>query len=197
MSAEPMPLIFIGAGGHAAVLREIAQFLGHPILGYVAQIKSDYLADLPHLGDDPWLKQRKMLAHVQLVNAIGSVHVEGNLKRSRIFEDYKAMGYSFASMLHPMAIISPEARLGEGLQVMAGAILQPGCTLGSNVIINTGAVVEHHCVIEADAHIAPRATLCGGCQVGGESFIGAGAICVQGAIIPPQTMVKAGQLISV
>lgn len=184
-------LILIGGGGHATVVRDMAKLCGYEVEGYVAHCESAFLREMLYLGDDEYFLNNNSPACSTLINAVGSVCVADNKKRSDLFISYKRRGFSFTTLTHPSAIIAAEITLGEGVQVMAGAILQPGCAIGDNVIINTGAVVEHHCIVAGHAHLAPRATLCGGCKVGAGSFIGAGAVCVQGMELPEAIMVKA------
>ena len=58
------------------------------------------------------------------MNGIGSV--KSTSGRRRIFEQFQRKRYRFASVIHPAATIATDARLLEGVQVMAGAVVQPG-----------------------------------------------------------------------
>lgn len=190
-----LPLIVLGAGGHAKVLVDALVGAGRPVFGLAdadpAKAGSIVLG-VPVMEGD-----KKVLAFppdaVRLVNGIGSVRVSP--LRRQLYERFKNRGYFFERVTHVSAIIAPDTVLGEGAQIMAGAILQTGCRTGENVIINTRAAVDHDCVIGNHAHISPGAVLCGNVRVGDSSHIGAGATVVQGVHIGRNCMIAAGAVV--
>ena len=186
------PLILVGSGGHARVLLSTLRLLGARILGFVDPDKTRAeLLGIPCLGGDDAISSDP--SQVLLVNGLGSVASIGN--RLRVYESFRRRGYRFASVIHPGAIIAPEAELADGVQIMAGAILQTGCVIEENCIINTGARVDHDCVIRAHAHIAPGAVLSGNVHVGSRSHVGAGATVIQGVHIGSDAIVGAGAVV--
>src|SRR5208282_3868848 len=61
---------------------------------------------------------------VELVNGLGSI---GETTQRRIlYEKFKELGYRFAGVIHPSAVIAGDVCLGEGAQIMAGVVIQPG-----------------------------------------------------------------------
>ena len=191
--ADPVqPLILVGSGGHARVLLSTLLLLGRRVLGFVDPDKTHAeLLGVPYLGDDDAVSPDP--TQVLLVNGVGSVASIAN--RLRVYESFRRRGYHFASVIHPGAIIAPEAVLADGVQIMAGAILQTGCVVEENCIINTGARVDHDCVIYAHAHIAPGAVLSGNVHVGSRSHVGAGATVIQGVHIGSDSIVGAGAVV--
>lgn len=190
------PLLIIGAGGHAAVLAEIIKLTKRTVVGVVAlqeQLIPGY-AEYPYLGDDVIIEQYDP-ATVQLINAVGAVSVESNGKRAALFNQYKQKGFSFATLIHPSAVIASTASIGEGVQIMAGAIVQPNVKIAHNCIINTRASIDHDCQIGESAHIAPGAILSGNISLGRESHIGVGATLIQGLTIGEAVMICAGATI--
>ena len=186
------PVIVLGAGGHASVLVDILRSQGVIPLALVAPttgVPRVVLADIPL-----WNDEAKILAHhpdeVDLVNGIGSL--PGNTLRAELFARYRVLGYHFAQVVSPKAIISDYAALEEGVQIMAGAIIQAGSRIGANSIINTGAIVDHECHIGGDNHVAPGAVLSGCVETGAEVHIGTGAAVIQGISIGTRAVVGAG-----
>ncbi len=190
------PLLIIGAGGHASVLAEIIKIRQLLVLGVVALNEQPIKGyeQYPCLGNDDSIKNYDP-ATVRLVNAIGTISVEANAKRGSLFKKYKTLGYQFATLIHPAAVVSSTAHIQEGAQVMAGAIIQSNTTIGHNTIINTRASIDHDCQIGNSVHIAPSATLSGGVTVGDYTFIGAGATIIQGRMIAENEMIRAGTLV--
>lgn len=190
-----LPLIVLGAGGHAKVLVDALIGAGRLVRGLTdadpAKAGAAVLG-VPVLGED-----KKVLAFapeaVRLVNGIGSARVP--VLRRQLFDSFKKSGYFFERVVHPSAIVAPDVVLAEGAQIMAGVILQTGCRIGENVIINTRAAVDHDCVIGSHVHLAPGVTLCGNVEVGEGSHIGAGATVIQGVRIGCNCMVAAGAVV--
>ena len=101
----------------------------------------------------------------------------------------------FVKAIHPSAIISKFASIGEGTVIMAGAIINPEAKIGNHCIINTAAVIEHDCIIDNFAHISPSASLAGNVIVGEGAHIGIGATIIQGIKIGKWTTIGAGAII--
>jgi len=97
--------------------------------------------------------------------------------------------------VHPSAVISKSASLGEGVTVMAGVLINANSQIGNNVIINTGAIVEHDCIVGDHIHVATGARLAGTVTVGTGSHIGAGAIVLEGRSIGSNSIVGAGAVV--
>ncbi|HEX3032888.1 MAG TPA: NeuD/PglB/VioB family sugar acetyltransferase, partial [Bacillota bacterium] len=115
--------------------------------------------------------------------------------RSKLFDKFKADGYSFASVIHPSAIIGYDVELGEGVQILAGAIIQPGSRVGANTIINTKASLDHDCIIGAQVHVAPGVTMSGNVRIADGVHIGTGAVLIQGISVGRNSLVGAGAVV--
>lgn len=193
IGATSQPLILLGAGGHAKVLLSLAALLGREVAGVcdpaLAQQGVRQWRGLPVLGGNEALGALSP-ARVDLINGIGQT--VGNAGRRRLYEELCGRGFHFPTLVHPAASVATEARLAEGVQVMAGAVLQADCEISENTIINTRAGVDHDVWIGAHAHVAPGATLCGGARIGVGAFIGAGATVIQGVSIGDAAVVGAG-----
>ena len=188
-------VILLGGGGHAKVLLDALRLLPVDILGYTSPRQSAdgrFEADISYLGTDEEIASRFDL-NVKLVNAIGAAGLPD--KRAEVYARFKQWGYSFLQVIHPSAVIGTGVRLGEGVQIMAGAVIQPDTTIGANALINTRASVDHDCQIGDHAHIAPGTTLCGAVSVGHTTHIGAGTTVIQGVHIGRRCLIGAGSLV--
>jgi sugar O-acyltransferase (sialic acid O-acetyltransferase NeuD family) len=191
----PASVVIIGAGGHARVLLDALQLSARKILGFIDPAFAKGAqgpGGLPLLGGDEVLKDLSM-SQVQLVNGIGSVGP--TTSRDAVYRRGKAAGFTFAQVVHPSAVVSSSAHLGEGAQLMAGCIVQTGAVIGANSIVNTRASVDHDCRIGETVHIAPGATLSGDVRVGDRTHIGTGAVVIQGISIGADSLVAAGAVV--
>lgn len=191
-----LPLIILGAGGHGRVVASTLLMTGRRLLGFLdadQELWGTSRLELPVLGGDCCLHGFSPTS-IRLVNGIGAN--EHSQVRKGMFEDHKAKGFSFESVIHPSSSIAPGVTLGEGVQVMAGAVIQIGSKVGCNAIINTGATIDHDCVIGAHTHVAPGATLSGGVTIGCNCHIGTGAVVIQSVDLGNESMLAAGAVLT-
>jgi len=190
-----LPIILLGAGGHAKVLIDALRLQSVEILGIVdvdPNKKGLELMGLPIIGSDEEVMKYSP-QKIRLVNGIGSVRISP--LRRQLFENFKCKGYQFENVIHPSAIIANEVILSEGVQIMAGVIIQAGCQIGVNTIINTGSLVDHDCLIGQHVHIAPGVVLSGGVVVDENVHIGTGAVIIQGLQVGANSLVAAGAVV--
>lgn len=149
-----------GASGHGKVIKDIAEACGDSVEGFV--------------DDNPFFSQycKKKVYHQ--ADGLSPIIVSIGVNRTRKMIVEK-LNCQFATAIHPTAIVSPSAKIGEGTVVMPGAIINADVVIGKHCIINTGASVDHECVVEDYCHVAPHASLCGQVHVGEGSLIGVGA----------------------
>jgi UDP-perosamine 4-acetyltransferase len=187
-------VILIGGGGHARVLWDtLSEDFTCEVLGYVDNSGATAI-DLKYLGKDDDLLEKFPAGELLLVNGIGSVDLPEN--REQVFGLFKSKGYRFRSVVHPRAVISSRARLGEGVQVSAGAVINTGAHLGNNVIINTSASIDHDTLVGDHTHVAPGVTVSGGVVIGAGVHVGTGAKVVQGVRIGDRVLVAAGSVVT-
>lgn len=190
---EKQSIIVLGGGGHARVLIATLLLQGPSVLGFVdpaAPLEPIYRVKC--LGDDDAILQHQA-RDVRLVNGLGSVG--SNVARSLLFRRFKEQGYRFASVVHRTAIVARDVRLGEGVQIMAGAVLQPGSRVGPNSIVNSGAVVDHDCKIGAHVHVGPGAVISGQVHIALGAHIGTGSSIIQSVRIGSWSVVGAGAVV--
>lgn len=182
-----MRIVIVGAGGHAQVVADI--FFQHRKLGdsfqpigYVDDnqgLKGSSFLGLPVLGKLDWLTKNRDQFD-QVIIAIGS-----NKIRMQVAELLESLLISFATAIHPSAIIGSAVEIGSGSIVCANVVINPGTYIGKHAIINTAATVDHHSHVQEFAHLAP------GTHTGGEVSIGRGAFLGVGALVLPRQ--KIGQ----
>ena len=161
-----MDLIILGAGGHGQVVADIAR-----------QMKKydsvQFLDDNSDLAIGPcsdFVKYK--FADVEMYPAFGNnvARVEWEMKLLK-------EGISLATIIHPLAYISPNAHISAGSVFMPYSVVNTGCEIGMACIINCSAILDHHCILEDGCHIAP------------------GAIVKGGNHLPPFTKVDSGEVI--
>lgn len=190
------PVLVIGAGGHARVIADMLRRLGMNIAAF-AETNSERvggnLLGVPVISEEDALE--KFARDGVAANSIGSTDAAGLCHRAEVFNTYKSCGFVFPILVHPSATVAMDVRIGEGVQVMAGAIIQPNCDIGENSLINTHASVDHDCILGVGVHVAPGAILSGGVTIGAHSHIGAGAVLIQGVRVGAGSTIAAGAVV--
>ncbi|NOU51774.1 acetyltransferase [Pseudoalteromonas sp. JBTF-M23] len=161
--------LMLGAGGHAAVLADILYSQGKELVGVVApEVVAGHgiFTSVRHFDSDDAVLDFNP-KDVLLVNGIGAMPRKS--LRRLLYNRYRDLGYSFATIVADSAIVSEHAVLEAGAQVMQSAVINIGSRIGENSIVNTSATVEHDCDIGEHCHIAPGATLSG--QVKLEKYV--------------------------
>lgn len=191
-----IPVIVLGSGGHAKVLIDILRTQSYEIVGVTvpkASLAGETFQGVKIIGNDEMILKYPT-EDIRLVNGLGSI--EKTDKRKELYLHFKRKGYSFVNVIHSSAVIADGVKLGEGVQVMAGAIIQTGSEIYSNCIVNTKASIDHDCHIGAHVHLAPGVTLSGDVKVDEGVHIGTGAIVIQGILIGKNSLIAAGALVN-
>lgn len=193
-----LPLIIVGAGGHAVVVADALLASGERVLGFTDSDPTCHgriACGVPVLGDDAVL-QRHAPQALRLANGIGGVgDPRRDALRRSVQQSLAAQGWQFVTVRHPAAVVSPFARIGNSVQILAAAVVQAGADVGEGCIVNTAAVVEHNVSLGDWTHVAPRALICGDVVIGSRCHIGAGAVVRQGLRLPDDTIVGAGAVV--
>lgn len=188
-SASLLPLLVVGAGGHARVLIDMAEKQArYRVVGLLdehPQLAGETVLGYRVLGGREQLGRETLPSHA--IVAIGSA--AGRAAWQEILEE---MGFQLAVLVHPAAVVGRDVRLGAGTVLMAGAVVNSGSRLGRGVIVNTGASIDHDCEIDDFAHVAPGARLAGGVRVGARAHVGIGSCVIQNLRVGAEAVVGAG-----
>ena len=121
----------------------------------------------------------------------------GSMKmRKKIFNLYVSEGWEPVNVIHPSAIISPYAKLGRGVLVVAGSVIMTKPMIGDNVVIDTAAQVNHDNVIEDHVYIASGVVLSGGVHIEENTLLDDGVIVSLGKRVAHDCIVGAGAVVA-
>jgi acetyltransferase EpsM len=188
-------IVLIGGGGHARVVADAfhAEGRGAELAGYLDWEPSAEMTTrtgLPYLGPDEgyrWNGRHGILCFGGLDGAAG--------RREAVRRLATSVG-GWASVIHPDAVISAKATIGEGSVVCAGVIVNTGARIGAHSVINTGAVVEHDVVLGEHVQVSPGAILGGGVSVGAGGYVGLGAVLRDHVTVGDGAVVGMGSVVT-
>ena len=178
-------MYLFGASGHGKVIKDILNANGIKVEAFV--------------DDNPNVNEcgGRLVLHDAMGLSPMIVSIGVNRIRKMIVERLRAnnSAIEFATAIHPSAVISPSAKIGEGTVVMAGAVVNADAVIGNHCIVNTGATVDHDCVVEDYCHVAPGANVSGGTHIGEGTWIGVGACVIQCLNIGKWSFIGAGSVV--
>lgn len=185
---DTTPISLIGGGGHAKVVLDAIVASGRTAHGV---LDDDPSAALCADGRVRWLGglDSELGDEARVVVAIGAIDA-----RQRVvgrLDPVRACG----AIVHPSAVVSGRARIGDGSFVGAGAVVHADAAIALHGIVNTGAIVEHDCALGVNVHVAPGAVLGGGVVIGDHTLIGIGACVLPGVRIGSQCTIGAGAVV--
>lgn len=186
--AAKAPLVIVGAGGFG---REVAAW-AEPLFEVIG-FQDDNPSALERFGS-PYPILGPSLSpppseEVKCLIAIGSC-----LARKRVAQKLEAIGWKFATLIHPTSIIGPRVEIGEGTMICPMCILTTDIRVGRHVLLNCQTVLGHDCqigdfctlnchsevtgfgVLEEGVFLGTHAALTPGVRVGRQATVGAGSI---------------------
>jgi len=183
------PVAIIGYSGHAYVIIDILLNAGRLVTAYCdAEEKANNPYHLSYLG-----KESEVIHKLKKFDYFACVGHNGI--REKIHMQMSQFLGNPINAIHPSAVISASARMGDGIMIAANATINPMVELGRGVICNTSTSIDHECIIDDFVHIAPGAVLCGNVKVGRNTFIGANSVIKQGVVIGNNVTIGAGTVV--
>lgn len=98
----------------------------------------------------------------------------------------------FARVIHPGAHVSPLARIGRNVVIMAGAVVTSNAEIGDHVCILPNTVIHHDAVVGDWTLIGANVTIAGHTRVGRNCYIGSGSSLMNGLLVGDGALVGLG-----
>jgi len=189
-------LLLVGASGHAQSVLGVVQALGDVAVVGLIDDRSpagSTALGLPVVGgvDDVPDVCRSLGVELAFV-AIGD-----NFQRQRISDRIasRVPDLTFATLLHPSAVIGAGATIESGTVVMAQAVVGAASRVGKGCVVNTASCLEHEGTMADWSSLAPGAIAAGRVSIGARAFVGLGAMVLQGLSVGADTVIGAGSVV--
>lgn len=98
----------------------------------------------------------------------------------------------FATVIHPGAHVSPLARVGYNVLIMAGVVVTSNAVIGNHVCILPNSVIHHDVRIGDWSLIGSNVSIAGGSVIGSTCYIGSGSRIMNGIEIGDGALVGLG-----
>jgi len=187
-------LLVVGAGGHGGSVAEAAELTGQfEVVGFL----DDAAAVGQRVLGRRLLGPVASMANLRSVVDQAIVAIGNNAVREKLMQQLIDAGYAMATVVHPRAIVSSSAVVGQGSAIMAGVIVGTEARLGMGSIVNCGAVVDHHAMVEDFGHLGVNATMAGGTVLGRGAWMQAGSALGYGVKVPTGVTLEPGEAVDV
>ena len=167
-------IIVYGAGGHSKVIISLLELLDWEIVGVIDDEVPAGNKDLGAevLGNASLLPGLRAQGITNIVNSIGGI---GHYKvRWDVFEKLRALNFTFPTLIHPTAFVEENAKVADGVQVLAKSYIGAESSVGFGTLINSGTIISHEVKIGRCVNLSPGAMLAGRVQVEDFAQIGMG-----------------------
>jgi sugar O-acyltransferase (sialic acid O-acetyltransferase NeuD family) len=187
-------VVIYGAGGFGCEVQDIlCQGGGVRPIAFLDSDVSKHgtvVADLPVLGG---LEQVVPLLRRGITGVI--VAIGDNVTRAAHAETLQAHGMALISAIHPLASISPSAKLSEHVVIGPRATICIHTHVGRHAVLSAGAIADHDNVIGIGAFLGPAVRLAGGVSVGDFAKLEIGASVIPGRRVGAGARVEAGAVV--
>lgn len=97
-----------------------------------------------------------------------------------------------ATVVHPAARVSPLARIGRNVLIMAGVVITSNAVIGDHVCILPNTVIHHDVVVGAWSLIGSGVAIAGGVAIGENCYVGSGSSIIHGVKLGDRVLVGLG-----
>ena len=138
-----------------------------------------------------WIEDAASLASShKAVCSLGTTH------RQQFIQQAHALGFQFASIIHPTARLSSTSTVGEGSILSAGVVIGSNTRIGNHVIVNRGSLIGHNTEIHDYVTISPGANIAGVVTIGEASYVSIGAIVLDRITVGHHALIGAGAVVT-
>lgn len=166
--------VIIGNSSYALMMKRYIEITGFGTV-YAFAVDEQYIKE-PVLGNIPVISVEQLGKYFpasdhELIMGIGYLKM-GTIRR-KLFEKCKEFGYKFANYVHPTAIISSNAILGEGNNILEGVIIEESVHIGNANLFFGGSLIAHETEIGDFNTFSVRAVVAGAVTINNNCFAGA------------------------
>ena len=112
--------------------------------------------------------------------------------RRAIIEGLGVQPERFARVVHPTARVSPLAKIGHNVLIMAGVVITSNAVIGNHVCLLPNTVVHHDVTIGDWSLIGSNVTVAGSVAIGENCYVGSGTSIMNGLRIGAGALIGIG-----
>jgi len=191
-------IIIIGCGSHASELVDYIEYINkyaterqYNIIGMIDNSNKNYLHynyKYKLLGN---IDNHIIDPEIFHVLGIGSISI-----RNKVLEQFKAKKAKFTGIIHPTALISSSAEIGEGTVISHNVSVGPKAKIGAFNVLNSRCTIGHDTQIGENNFLSPQVVLGGYAKIGNGNFLGTNSCVLPEIEIENNNKIMAGMTIT-
>lgn len=186
-------IYIIGAGTYGEVMFELAELLGYKVIGFYDEDDSKISTSI--IGVEVIDKFSNLNAR-EIKGKNFVVAIGNNAKRLNIMTKINKLEGFTPTLIHPTAIISPSAEIGNGVYIQANACIWTKVKIDDYCIISPNVVIAHHSTIGKACLVSTLTGVGASIKIEDKVFLGMGSTIVTGMqIIGENSTIGAGAVV--
>ncbi|KYG59433.1 NeuD/PglB/VioB family sugar acetyltransferase [Planococcus maritimus] len=186
-------IFIIGAGTYGEAMCELAEHAGYTIAGFFDEDESKIgqtVMESLVIGKFSTLPA-KYIKGRKFIVAIGNNEIRCNL-----MEFINKHNGETPTLIHSSAVISPTAKIGQGVYIQANATVWTKVEIKDYCILSPGVVIAHHTMVERGCLVSTLTSVGASIKIKEKVFIGMGCTIVTGLNqIGESTIIGAGTVL--
>jgi len=191
-------IIIIGCGSHAAELVDYIEYINRNsekkvytikgLIDDVAEQHAHYNYAHAFLGK---IRDHQVDLEVYYLMGIGNITT-----RIKIFNQFTLKEAKFTGIIHPSALISDSAVIGEGTVISHNASVGPKAVIGAFNVINSRCTIGHDVTIGDHNFLSPQVVLGGAAAIGNNNLLGTNSCVLPAIKVGNNNKIMAGMVIT-
>ncbi|MEZ7500379.1 acetyltransferase [Flavobacterium sp. Arc3] len=191
-------IIIIGCGSHASELVDYIEYINKHsnikqfnIKGMIDNINTHYLHynyKYEFIGN---IDDHLIDFEAYYLLGIGNISI-----RNKVLEEFRSKNAKFTGIIHPTALISNSAEIGEGTIISHNVSVGPKAKIGSFNVINSRCTIGHDTMIGDSNFLSPQVVLGGYAKIGNLNFLGTNSCLLPEIEIENNNKIMAGMTIT-
>lgn len=190
-------LIIIGCSGHAAEIVDYINYINdnsknkkYNLLGFVDNTDKYYRH---------YAFKEKFLGnaddHIVAKDAYYILGIGNMSIRRKVIDEFLTKGANFETIIHPTALISKTAKIGQGSLIAHNVSIGPKVSIGNFCVINSRSTIGHDSIIGENNFISPQVVIGGFAKIGNENMLGTNSCLIPEVKIGNFNKIMAGMAI--
>ncbi|WP_289006642.1 transferase [Parabacteroides sp.] len=168
-------IYILGVGRNTIVTIDLAECCGYRVAGLYHYL-SDRMGE--QYFDHTIIGCNDELFEMDLSNMQFAISVGDNDIRAYLYNAIVERGGKVVTLIHPTAIVSKYATIGDGVCIHALSVVSPDVVIGNDCVISHNNLVTHGVRMENHCFMASNVILGANTVVDDFSFIGSGATII-------------------
>ncbi|MDX2171921.1 MAG: acetyltransferase [Bacteroidota bacterium] len=112
--------------------------------------------------------------------------------RDKIISDLGISTENYATVIHPKASVSPLAKIGNNVMIMAGVVITSNAVIEDHVCILPNTVIHHDVVVGKYSLIGSNVSIAGSTIIGQNCYIGSGSRLINNITVGKYALIGLG-----